>query len=103
MAECDRLQSWQSVAAAGAAKEDRGLVLDELAATVGQDGGATGEARSLLLADAGREPFDAAAFRGDGAANRSVAAAERIGRGGQEANRVKEGGGTERCMRNRLK
>lgn len=75
MVEPDRLQSWQSVAAAGATKEDRGLVLDELAATVGQDGWAVGEARPLLLVDAGGEPSDAAVVREHGATDCSAAGA----------------------------
>jgi hypothetical protein len=48
------------VAAAGAAQEDRQLVLDQLAAEAGEDGRAAGETCPLLLATAGREPSDAA-------------------------------------------
>ena len=42
----------QIIGAADAAKEERGLVIDELAATVGQDRWAAVEARPLLLFDA---------------------------------------------------
>jgi len=44
------LQSGQSVAAPGAAEENRPLLADELAATVGEDGRAVGETRPVLLA-----------------------------------------------------
>ena len=93
MVESNRLQSGESVATLGAAEEDRELVPDELAAAVGEDRWASDQARPVLLAAPGREPPDAGPVWKHGAANRSVAAAERIGRGGQQANRAKEGGG----------
>ncbi|HUX68463.1 MAG TPA: hypothetical protein VMV31_13325 [Terriglobales bacterium] len=42
---------WHSVAAAGAADEDRQLVAHQLAAAAGENGRAAGEACSLLLAN----------------------------------------------------
>jgi len=41
--------------AAGAAEEDRRLVVDQLAAAVGEDGWPIDQARPLLLAATGRE------------------------------------------------
>jgi hypothetical protein len=46
----------RSGTAAGAAHEDRQLVLDQLVPEAGEDGRSTGEACPLLLATAGREP-----------------------------------------------
>jgi hypothetical protein len=60
------------VAEAGAAKEDRGLVVYQLAATAGENGWPVGQARPVLLAAVGGEPSDAAAFRGYGAADRGA-------------------------------
>src|ERR1035441_5998058 len=91
MAEPDRLQPGEPVAAAGAAKQDRQLVADELAATAGEDGRTIGETRPVLLPATGGEPPDAAAVRKHAAADRRAALADRIGRRGGEANR-KEGG-----------
>jgi len=54
VAERDRLQLGQPVAAAGVAKADWQLVVDEFAAAVGEDGRAVGKARQyywLLLAE----------------------------------------------------
>ena len=56
MAELDRLQPGKPVAAVGAAEKDRELVADQLAAALGEDGREADQARSVLLADAGREP-----------------------------------------------
>lgn len=61
MAESDRLQPGEPVAATGAAEEDRELVADQLAATAGEDRRQAGQARPVLLVDAGRKPPDAAA------------------------------------------
>ena len=55
--------------AAGAAEEDRELVADEFAAAAGEDKRQAGQARAVLLADAGREPSDAADLRCDGASD----------------------------------
>jgi hypothetical protein len=43
-----------------------------------EDGRSPGETPRLLLATAGREPFDAAAVRGDGTADLCAAAADRV-------------------------
>jgi hypothetical protein len=48
--ECDRLQSGQSVAAAGAAEENWPLVAQQLAAVAGEDRRAADQTRALLLA-----------------------------------------------------
>ena len=66
------------MAASGAATEDRELVVDELAATVGENGRTAGEACPVLLAFAGGEPSDAAAVRSHGTADVGVVATGRI-------------------------
>src|SRR5664279_5690612 len=78
MAEPDRLQPGEPVAAAGAAKQDRQLVADELAATAGEDGRTIGETRPLLLPATGGEPPDAAAVRKHAAADRGVGRASGV-------------------------
>jgi hypothetical protein len=78
VAERDRLQLGKSVAAAGAAEEDRSLVADQPAAAVGQDRRARGEACPVLPALAGRGASDAAPVRGKGAADRGAAGARGI-------------------------
>ena len=93
VAERDRVQPGQFVAAAGAAAAGWQLVVDEPATTIGQDGWAAYQARPVLLAAAGGGAFDAAAFRGHGAADGGAPGAGRIGRSGGEANRSKEGEG----------
>jgi hypothetical protein len=60
VAEPDRLQSRQPVAAAGAADEDRALVADQLAAAVGENRRPIDQTRPLLLVAAGGESPDAA-------------------------------------------
>lgn len=99
MAECDRLQPRESLAAAGAAEKGREVVADESAAAVGEGGWAVGQTCPLLLADAGRERFDAEALRGHGAADRGVASASGVGEGcnsreiGQPAGEERKGVG----------
>jgi hypothetical protein len=61
-------------------------------ATVGEDRRQAGQTCPVLLANAGREPSDAAAVWGHGVPNRSAAAAHRIGCD-REANRAKEESG----------
>src|SRR5260370_41146256 len=72
MAQPDRLQLGKPLAAAGAAEEDRELVSDQFAAAAGEEGRQAGQACSVLLADAGREPSHAAVVRAEGPANRSA-------------------------------
>ena len=55
MAERDRLQPRQPLAAARATQEDRRLVVDQLAAQAGEDGRSSGETCPLLLAALGGE------------------------------------------------
>ena len=69
MAEGDRLQPGEPVAAVGAAAKDGQLVADQLAATAGENGRPIGQARSLLLAAVGRESSDQTTLRGHGTAD----------------------------------
>ena len=81
MAEPDRLQLGKPVAAAGAAEEDRERVADQFAATVGEDGWQAGQARPVLLADAGRKPSDAAVVREHGPADGCAGGGDRVAGG----------------------
>ena len=56
VAERHRLQLGQPMAAAGAARADREVVANQLAAAAGENRQAFNQARTLLLAVAGREP-----------------------------------------------
>ena len=78
-AEPAGLQPGESVAAAGAAEENRELVADELAATAGEDRRTAGETCPLLLAAAGGRPSDAAAVRGDAGPDRAATDTDGIG------------------------
>jgi hypothetical protein len=83
---------WRGVPSGpGAAEAARRLILDQLAAAVGEDRRGFDQARPVLLAASGGEPSDAAVVREHGAPDRSAAGAHRIGRG-REANRAKAGG-----------
>src|ERR1039458_3959111 len=82
MAEPDRLQLGQSVAAVGAAEEDWSLVADQLATAVSEDGRAVGEARPILLAPVGRGPSDAQGVQRDSAADLGAAIAGGVRAGG---------------------
>ena len=62
------------MAAAGVAQANRELVADQLAAAAGEDGWTAREACTLLLAFAGGEPSDEAAFWEYGAADRDAVA-----------------------------
>jgi hypothetical protein len=99
VAECDRLQPGQPVAATGAAEEDRWLVLDQSTAAAGENGWAAGETRPVLLAAAGRESSDAATVWKHGAADRGAAGASGVGEGcggkeiGQRGGRERKGVG----------
>ena len=79
MAERHRLQLGQPMAAAGAARADREVVANQLAAAAGENRRAFNKACTLLLAVAGGEPSDAAAFREHAAENCDAAVASRIG------------------------
>ena len=78
MAEPDRLQLGQPVAATGIATEDRELVLDELAAAVGEDGQKVGETCAILLAFAGRRALEPEAVQQHAANDLGTAAARRL-------------------------
>ncbi len=69
------------MAAAGVAKPDRQLVVDEPTAATGEDGWPIGQARPVLLAAVGREPSDQAALRGDGAEDRRLAGGDGVDAG----------------------
>ena len=75
MAQSDRLQPRQLMAAAGAAGKDRQLVADQLAAAAGEDRRPAGQTWPISLASVGGEPPDAAAVRGLAATNRVAARA----------------------------
>jgi hypothetical protein len=77
-AEPDRLQLGKPLAAAGAAEENRELVADQFAAAAGEDTRQAGQARPMLLADAGREPSQTAAVRGHGPADRCAGGGDRV-------------------------
>jgi len=68
--ERDGLQPGEPLAAVGAAKADRQLVADQLAATLGEDGRQADQARAVLLVDAGRELSDQATVRNHRTADR---------------------------------
>ena len=71
-----RLQSRESLAAAGAPEADRHVVADQPPAAPRQDGRALGETRAVLLALSGREPSDPTPVRGDAAADLGAARAD---------------------------
>src|ERR1043166_5772797 len=102
MAEPDRVQPGEPVPAAGAAGEDRQLVTDQLAETVGEDRWQAGEACPVLLAAAGGESSDAAGVRKHGAADRGAAGADGVN---VQSGRVRiwrrKEAETERCRRSR--
>jgi len=94
-----------NLAAAGAAEENRKVVVDQLAAAAGEDRRPVGKACPLLLAVVGREPSDAAPVRKYAAADSGFAAAGRIGaaarRNQSGRRRGVEGGVSEKSLRNR--
>ena len=83
VAERDRLQLGQPLAAAGAAEGNRYVVVNQFAAAVGEDGWAADQACSLLLAIVGGEPSDAAPVRKHAVADGGIAAAGRVGAAGR--------------------
>jgi hypothetical protein len=79
MAESDRLQPRESVAAAGATRADREVVAHQLAATTSENRRTTHQTRALLLAAAGGEPSDAVVVWRHAAKDRGTAVAGGIG------------------------
>ena len=73
MAECDRLQPRDPVAALGAAQRSRQLVADQLAAAIGENRRSIGQARMIRLVAPGGKSSDAAALWRDAPADRSAA------------------------------
>jgi hypothetical protein len=70
-----RLQPRQSVATVGAARTDREVVTNQLAAAVGEDRRTAHPTRALLLVAAGRESPDTPAVRGHAGEDRDAAVA----------------------------
>lgn len=66
------------MAGVGVAEEDRELVADQFAATAGEDGREAGQARPVLLADAGRESSYTAVVREHGPADRALSGSDRV-------------------------
>ena len=67
------------MAAAGAAPEDRRLVIDQLIDGAGENGWPIGQARSVLLIAPGGESSDMAALWSDATADRCATIASGIG------------------------
>ena len=78
VAERDRLQSGEPVAAVGAAEKNRQAVADELTAAVGEDGRATDRARQVLLVVARRGTSAPAAVWPDATADLGTHCAEQV-------------------------
>ena len=78
MVDCDCIQSGESLETACSATEDRELVLDELAAAVGEDRRTAGEACAILLAFAGRRALEPEAVQQHAANDLGTAAARRL-------------------------
>ena len=97
-----RLQLGQPVASAGAAKANRYLVADQLAAAPRQDGRAAGQARQVLLAPAGGEPPDPTPVRSDAPADLGTTDRNGLRRGAcnKAAGRRKRGSGFREMPRN---
>ena len=76
--DCDCIQSGESLETACSATEDRELVLDELAAAVGENGRTAGEACAILLAFAGRRALEPEAVQQHAANDPGTAAARRL-------------------------
>jgi hypothetical protein len=83
VAERDRIQLGQPVAAAGAIEGNRNVVVDQLAAATGEDRRPVGKSCLLLLAVVGREPSDAALVRKHAAADSGFAAARWVSSAGR--------------------
>jgi hypothetical protein len=99
VAERDGLQLGQPLAAAGAAEEDRQLVAYEFAAAAGENRRPVGEARAVLLADAGGERTDPAVVWGDGAKDCRLAGGNWLERGcWRSKSQPKSGRDGEVCM-----
>jgi len=76
------------VATISVAEEDGELVADEFTATLGQDRRTAGEARSVLLAFAGRGALESEAIREHAADDRGAAAAGRLASQERRPNRT---------------
>jgi hypothetical protein len=80
VAESDRLQPRQRMAATGAAGADRQLVAHQIAAPVDEDRRPFDQARPLLLVAFGREPSDTAAVCRYAAEDRGPTVVSGVGR-----------------------
>ena len=101
MAERDRLQPGQPVAATGAARADRQLVADQSAAASGEDRRALDQARPLLLVAGGGEPSYVPAVWQHAEEDRDAAGASGIGAPRSAADLGDQIGGG-RCLRTGL-
>jgi hypothetical protein len=72
------VQPWQPVATASAAEKNRHLVADELAAAVGKDRWAPGEACTVLLADVGGGSSNPTPIQHDAPADLGAAGPNRL-------------------------
>ena len=102
-----RRVSFFSDSAAGVAKPDRQLVVDQLAAATGENRRSIGQARTVLLADGGREPSDQAALGGDGRKDRRLAGADGVDAGDGRSEIRRPGGEGRRricgmCWKDRI-
>jgi len=102
-----RRVSFFSDSAAGVAKPDRQLVVDQLAAATGGNRRSIGQARAVLLADGGQEPFDQAALRGEGRKDRRLAGADGVDAGDGRSEIRRPGGEGRRgicgmCWKDRI-
>jgi hypothetical protein len=88
VAERDRLQPGELVAAAGAAQEDRWLVIDQLAAAAGEDRRATGETCPLLLVALGGGSSDETVVCQHVGADSGAACPDRVARVGAVGNSI---------------
>src|ERR1035437_5792760 len=75
VAERNRLQPREPVAALGAAQQNRQLVADQLATAIGENRRSIGQARSVLLVAPGGKSSDTAAVWKHGAPDRRAAGA----------------------------
>ncbi len=99
MVDCDCIQSGESLAAAGIATEDRELVLDELAAAVGEDRRTAGETCAILLAFVGRRALEPEAVQQHAANDLGTAAARRLATQERGEFSCSEVVGPDKCQR----
>src|ERR1019366_657105 len=97
-AESAGLQPGQFVAAAGVAQANRELVVDEFAATAGEDGRPAGETCPLLLVAVGGEPSDKTVVWQYAPADRRVVASGGVAEAEGAGKSIQSQEGTEGCL-----